>query len=611
MRKITHKYKSISRVIFPIALALALSACVATSPSLKAPLYDITAPTLESSKFYLLKAEISVNKEKADWYLLALKALITEKQFPQASALVSHLAKLPLMTIQLSEWQLNRAVLLQQKGQFQAAIDSLNFSSTWKLPTLQYQRYYLLKGKLYEQINNPSGAVLSYTEASSYLSDTFDKQQNWVRVWNLLVELSPSKLHSLSANSNTVLSGWAELVALLRQHAEEPVLQHTALNIWLATNPEHPANFYLPDNYKTLQTIDIVRPNRIAVLLPLSDKFVAQGEAIRNGFIQKLLDDNSGESQPAVMFYDTNGMAMPEIVAHMQNDGIQFVIGPLQKDNVDAFLNASHNTFPMLALNFPRSKIRSKNICFFTLSPEQEAKQAALHIAQNNHHYPLVIAPNNKFGHRVSSAFSIEWQSVTGKIPEIKYFENRDTMQETVQQVFGLTESQGRIQQINQILGLNMASEQRSRRDIDAVYLVANSGELSLLKPFIEVAINPNVNPPKFYASSHSNHFINGIREVGELRGIEFSDVPLLVEHNNPTTVRFHQLWPELNNSMIRLYALGMDAYSLIKVLPQMKALPEYRYQGQSGELSLGEQCVVNRVVSWAMYEDQGIISIR
>ncbi len=39
-------------------------------------------------------------------------------------------------------------------------------------------------------------------------------------------------------------------------------------------------------------------------------------------------------------------------------------------------------------------------------------------------------------------------------------------------------------------LGMGLESQPRSRRDIDAVYIVANSSELTLIKPFIEVAIN-------------------------------------------------------------------------------------------------------------------------
>nr|WP_269808566.1 penicillin-binding protein activator [Enterovibrio nigricans] len=559
MRKITHKCKSVSRLLSPIALALVLSACQTTPPVEQGPQYDITAPARETSTFYLLQAETSTGEQKADWYLLALKALIEENQFAQADVLVGRLSKLPLTPLQLSEWQLNRAVLLEKKGQPQAALDSLNFLPTWQLPVVQYQRYYQLKGALYEQLGNQPGAVFAWAEASPYLTDTYDKQKNWDKVWKSLIQMPLPDLNALSKAGNQTLTGWIDLVTQLRPYAGHPARQQEALNEWLAANPDHPASRYLPTDLATLQAMEILRPERIGVLLPLSDKFAAQGEAIRNGLVQGLLDDTSGEKAPAVKFYDTNAAPMTDIVAAMQADGVQFVIGPLQKDKVESFLADSHNSFPTLALNIPNEEHGEANACFFTLSPEQEAQQAAIHIAQNGQKYPLVIAPNNGFGKRVSEAFSKQWEALNGEPAEVEFFKNRAAMQKTVQRVFGLTESQARIQQMKQLTGLDLEAEQRSRRDVDAVYLVANAGELTLLKPFIEVAINPDVQPPKLYASSRSNNRVKGVGEIGELRGIEFSDVPLLVEPNHPASERFHQLWPNLDNGMTRLYALGME----------------------------------------------------
>lgn len=610
MRKITHKCKSVSRVLPPIVLALVLSACSGVAPVEQIPQYDITAPVQESSTFYLLQAETDTGDAKVDWYLLALKALIAEKQYAQADVLVSRIAKLPLTPLQLSEWQLNRAQLSKQKGDLQTALDNLNLQSGWWIPALQYQRYYLLKGELYEALDNIPGAVISYSEGSPYITDNDVKQQNWEHVWALLVNMSPSELSTLSTTTAPVLHGWVELASLFRQYAGHPAQQQEALNQWLAANPSHPANRYLPKNLTALQSMEIFRPQRIAVLLPLSDKFALQGEAIRNGLVQALLDDDSANNAPSVRFYDTNAMSMPAIINQLRADNIEFVIGPLQKDKVDEFLTVSQNAFPTLALNIPKEE-GAINTCFFTLSPEQEAEQAAIHIAQNQHRYPLVIAPNNGFGRRVSEAFSKQWEAQTGEPVAVEYFKNQATMQQTVQRVFGLTESLSRIQQMKQLLGLDMEAEKRSRRDIDAVYLVANAAELTLLKPFIEVAINPDVVPPKLYASSRSNNRVNGVGEIGELRGIEFSDVPLLVEPNTPEAARFNQLWSGLDNGTIRLYALGMDAYALIEALPQMQAMPEYRFEGHSGELSIGNYCTINRTVSWAMFGDQGIVSVK
>ncbi len=88
MRKFTHKFKSVSQLLPPIALALFLSACETSSVSRTSSLYDITAPVIQSSSFYLQKAETTTNtQEQANWLLLGLKALIKEKQYERASVL--------------------------------------------------------------------------------------------------------------------------------------------------------------------------------------------------------------------------------------------------------------------------------------------------------------------------------------------------------------------------------------------------------------------------------------------------------------------------------------------------------------------------------------------
>ncbi|WP_199450468.1 penicillin-binding protein activator, partial [Vibrio harveyi] len=109
----------------------------------------------------------------------------------------------------------------------------------------------------------------------------------------------------------------------------------------------------------------------------------------------------------------------------------------------------------------------------------------------------MVLAPNNKFGQRVSAAFAEQWQQLTGKAPQLETFGSRKQIQQQIAAIFGLTESQNRISQMQKVVGRSLESQQRSRRDTDAVYLIANKAELTLLKPFIDVAINPDQKPPK------------------------------------------------------------------------------------------------------------------
>ncbi|MGO3797712.1 MAG: penicillin-binding protein activator, partial [Vibrio casei] len=238
---------------------------------------------------------------------------------------------------------------------------------------------------------------------------------------------------------------------------------------------------------------------------------------------------------------------------------------------------------------------------YLTLSPEQEGTQAAKHLFKTGFKYPLVLAPKDKLGQRITEAFSTEWEKLSNTPVSTSGFGNRAELQKNVKDAFGLTDSQTRINQIRQITNMNMETEARSRRDIDSVYIIATRSELTLLKPFIEVAINPDAKPPKLFSNSRSN---NGkARQYQDVEGIIFSDIPMLLDQNDSAANEYDSLWPNSNNTEKRLHALGMDSYSLLDKLSTMKAVPNYKSQGQTGLLSINDQCVVQRELSWAEHE--------
>ena len=572
MRKIIKNYKKASRILSPIAFALLLSACETASIQ-RQPLYDITSPASESSMFYLLKAQSDEKDDKITWYLLALKALIKEKQYYKADEVLARLSKMPMTQLQLSEWQISRAMLQAEKGNLRQAITQLNFQSSWRLPPEQYKRYYLLKKRIYQELNNQPGAVLSAIQAAPYIANPAERTQNNDFINKSLNELQPLALDMLSKAGNETLTQWIDLIKQTRQYAYNPVQKQNVINQWLSEHASHPAAIYYTADAATSEPVSFTQPSKVAVLLPLTGKFSAQGEAIRNGLIQASTDDHSS-SKASLAFFDTNALSMREIIRQLSQSNIQLVIGPLQKNKVNEFLTLNRQQLPTLAMNvLSNQEGTPPNMCFFTLSPEQEAMQAAHHLAEKEFEFPLVIAPNSKFGQRVSQAFSEAWLRNKGEQAEIAYFKNAAGMQKTVQQAFGLIDSQTRAVEINQLLEQQMKSEQRSRRDIDAVYLIANSDELTLLKPFIEVTINPDAIPPKLFASSRGNSRVKGMGEIGELNGIEFTDIPLIVNRSSATSETVNELWPDLNNSMTRLHALGLDAYALIEQLPKMQKI--------------------------------------
>ena len=77
--------------------------------------------------------------------------------------------------------------------------------------------------------------------------------------------------------------------------------------------------------------------------------------------------------------YDTSAQPLDQVLAQVQQDRASIVVGPLLKNNVEALMK-SNTTLNVLALNQPEQVQNRANICYFALSPEDEARDAARHI---------------------------------------------------------------------------------------------------------------------------------------------------------------------------------------------------------------------------------------
>ena len=81
-------------------------------------------------------------------------------------------------------------------------------------------------------------------------------------------------------------------------------------------------------------------------------------------------------SNAQVKVYDTNGQPLAALLTQAQQDGATLVVGPLLKDQVNE-LASDQTPLNVLALNQPETEKNAPNICYFALSPEDEAQDAA------------------------------------------------------------------------------------------------------------------------------------------------------------------------------------------------------------------------------------------
>lgn len=330
----------------------------------------------------------------------------------------------------------------------------------------------------------------------------------------------------------------------------------------------------------------------------------------------------SAAANPAaeIKIYDTSSQPLAQVLAQAQQDGATLVVGPLLKNNVDQ-LASTNSPLNILALNEPENVQNRPNICYFALSPEDEARDAADHIWQQNHRHPLMLIPSNALGERVAKAFATEWQKLGGSLVLQQKFGSVSDLKRGINSGAGITLTGTPVSTPSNtpagvtIGGLTIPAAPTdaqitagSSGNVDAVYIIATSEEVALLKPMIAMRTGSR-SSTQLYASSRSSQGVNGPDYRLEMEGLQFSEIPML-SGGNPQLMQ--QALSSVNNdySLARLYAMGVDAWTLASHFSQMRQAPGYRVNGNTGQLTASQDCVINRKLNWLQFSQGQIVPV-
>ncbi|MGY5955290.1 penicillin-binding protein activator [Kosakonia sp. BK9b] len=314
--------------------------------------------------------------------------------------------------------------------------------------------------------------------------------------------------------------------------------------------------------------------------------------------------------------YDTSSQPMDQILNQVQQDGASIVVGPLLKNHVEELMR-SHTTLNVLALNQPENIENRANICYFALSPEDEARDAARHIHEQGRHTPLLLIPRSALGDRISNAFAQEWQKLGGGVVLAQKFGSTAELRMGINSGSGIAMTGSPVvaslpkQQGVTIGGLNIPAapsdaQITSGGNVDAAYIVATQDEIALIKPMITMRTGSQ-SGVMLYASSRSAQGGAGPDFRLEMEGLQFNDIPMLAGAN-PSLMQ--QALKSVNNdySLARLYAMGADAWSLANNFTQMRQVPGFELNGNTGDLTANQDCVINRKLSWLKYQQGQIV---
>lgn len=370
-----------------------------------------------------------------------------------------------------------------------------------------------------------------------------------------------------------------------------------------ALNTEHSVSDTIGDNKSFINNTQANNNNNkeIAIIIPLSGMQERAGKVVQQG----ILAAYNNNSDTTLHFIDSVTLNMTTLAEQLTRLNINYVIGPLLKSNVKKYLAQEDITVPTLLLNLPSTAALKPHQVALSMRPEDEAIQAATTLSRLTYQHPLILSHQDKSSRRIAKTFSEQWQHITGNAPETVFFNNDEKMQQQLKSSLGVDLSQQQTKALDNLIKYSIKSELRNRRDIDIIYIVGSSLETKLLKPYIDVNISPFADLIPVYASSRSHSATSDKSDKRDLSGLIFTEMPWKIpskQQNKALAEQAKVLWPNRNDSLQTIFAMGFDSLSLIDKITSMKNKPYVRHYGQTGILQLDENNILKRSLVWGKY---------
>ncbi|OOF87970.1 penicillin-binding protein activator [Rodentibacter ratti] len=558
--------------LMPILLSVALAGCSNLFGSSFTETLQRDANA--SSEFYMNKLEQTQSIEDKETYkLLAARAFIAENKIAQSEAILSELGE--LNDAQKLDRTLIEARLSAAKGANEVAESQLRLIDLNKLSRSQKSRYYETQATIFENRKDVIEAVKSHIKMDENLTDVQRRQNNVDKTWALLRSANTGVINNASDDGNVALGGWLTLIKAYNDNIRQPVQLSQALQNWKSAYPNHAAATLFPKELQSLLNFQQTNLAQIGLVLPVSGDGQILGNTILSGF-----NDAKGNSTIPVQIFDSSSNSINDIIAQAKQAGVKALVGPLLKQNVESIINnpVSVQGMDVLALNATPNARAINQMCYYGLSPEDEAESAATKMWNDGVRNPVVAMPQNDLGQRVGNAFNVRWQQLASTDANIRYY----NLPADVPYFF-----------------------QENASNSTALYAVANPEELAEIKGYLTNNA-PNL---KIYASSRANSASNSAEYITQMNGVQFSDIPFFKES---TSAQYQKVAGSTGGEyqLMRLYAMGADAWLLINHFNELRQVPGYQLSGLTGVLSAGPNCNVERDMTWFQYQDGNVVPV-
>ena len=602
-------FGSVASIFVVLAMTLLLAACETTGfggrpGESRAERLARNGDHDDAARIYIGLAADAIGTERDRLTLLAIEQWLDAGDTVRARAAFRDVAP-PVLTELRWLWNTNSAAFSLYDGDPDRALGILEPMSRESLTERHRLRVEALRADAWIQKSDAIRAVELMTQREVWLRDKRAIERNRWRLWRGLLVTDPAVLRAQAELAlDPDVRAWLELGSLAASTGQQGIGWVNGAVRWREAHSMHPA-MSIVDRLELPDQLDLEYPRRIALLLPLSGRTAAAGNAIQNGFFGAYFSTAAGlDEQQTVRVYDVaaEGGASAAYTAAVA-DGAQFVIGPLLRSSVSELANDILVPVPVLTLNYlPDDTLAPPGLFQFALAPEHEARAAATRALADGHMRAVALVPNNDWGRRVLTSFSTEFETRGGTLLDYRsYTPGIQDFSNTIEDLMGLSGSVRRYQRLRANIGGPLQFDPRRRQDTEIIFLAADAPAGRLLKSQLKFHYSGEL--PVY---STSSIFAMDGRSNADLNGIMFADAPWIIApqswiENLPAL--YNEFWPQ-ERRLGRLHAMGYDAYQLIAALFAARTGPMQEIDGATGTLFLEQDGRVHRRLAWAQFQN-------
>lgn len=449
------------------------------------------------------------------------------------------------------------------------------------------------------------GDRLSAAMTLMLLSQTDGKvnpQQIHDQIWTFLKAVPDPKL--TTASESTIgfeTEGWFKLAASVRTPGLSIDDQGRAIRRWQNNWPGHPAAQILPSELQLIASLAENRPEKLVLALPLHGPLASAGKAIRDGFLAAYYQDDSADrSKTDIRIVDTSNQPFDELYKELAAQDIDLIIGPLEKEALASLTSMRTLPVPALGLNYLAADKKAPDGLYqFGLSAEDEARQIADRLSEENINQVLALIPQGEWGDRVEAALLKRMQHNGAVALDIERFFREDNLRAVTADLLGITVSRDRAIQVERTIGLNVEFEPRRRQDAEAIVMVAEPAIARQFKPLFAFYFGGDL--PVYSPSIIYEGAPDPARDR-DLNQVIFTDIPWVLDSKNPLRDEAARALPDTHGQLGRLFAMGADAWHLSKRLPLLRQVQTAAVDGQTGRLTMTREGSIHRNQLWAQF---------